>query len=60
VDHAAIARACGLEAWRVESAEHVRPRLTQVLASSRTVLLELMTHPDAYPPLTMYDGALPY
>jgi acetolactate synthase-1/2/3 large subunit len=60
VDHAAIARACGLEAWRVESAEHVRPRLTQVLASSRTVLLEVMTHPDAYPPLTMYDGTLPY
>ncbi|MEP7245317.1 MAG: acetolactate synthase catalytic subunit [Gammaproteobacteria bacterium] len=60
VDHAAIARACGLEAWRIEKPEEVRPRLVQALASSKTVLLELMTHPDAYPPLTMYDGALPY
>jgi acetolactate synthase-1/2/3 large subunit len=60
VDHAAIARACGLHAWRVESAEEVRPRLAHALASSKTVLLELMTHPDAYPPLTMFDGALPY
>ena len=60
VDHAAIARACGLEAVRVTSASQVRPRLSEALASSKTVLLELMTHPDAYPPLTMYDGALPY
>ncbi len=60
VDHSAIARACGLEAWRVESAEQVRPRLAHAMGSSRTVVLEFMTHPDAYPPLTMYDGALPY
>ena len=60
VDHAAIARACRLEAWRIENAEQLRPRLADALASPRTVLLELMTDPDAYPPLTMYDGALPY
>lgn len=60
VDHAAIARACGIEAWRVDSAAQVRPRLTEALSSSKPVLLELITHPDAYPPLTMYDSALPY
>jgi acetolactate synthase I/II/III large subunit len=60
VDHSAIARACGLEAWRIDSPEQVRPRLADALASSKPVLLELMTDPDAYPPLTMYDGALPY
>jgi acetolactate synthase I/II/III large subunit len=60
VDHTSIARACGLQAWRVETCEEVRSRLQQALASSKTVLLEFMTDPDAYPPLTMYDGALPY
>jgi acetolactate synthase-1/2/3 large subunit len=60
VDHSAIARACGLEAWRIESPEQLRPRLADALVGSKTVLLELMTDPDAYPPLTMYDGALPY
>jgi acetolactate synthase-1/2/3 large subunit len=58
VDHVSIARACGLDAWRVESPDQVRPRLAQALACSKTTLLELMTHPDAYPPLTMYDDAL--
>jgi acetolactate synthase-1/2/3 large subunit len=60
VDHAAIARACGLEAWRIESPEQVRPKLIEALGSPRTVLLEVLTDPDAYPPLTMYDNALPY
>ncbi len=60
VDHAALARACGLQAWRIDSAGELRPRLAQAFASPKTVLLELMTDPDAYPPLTMYDGALPY
>lgn len=60
VDHAAVARAVGLEAHRVERAEDIRPRLAEALGSSRSVVLELMTHPDAYPPLTMFDGALGY
>lgn len=60
VDHAAVARACGLEAHRVTDVAEVRPRLENALASSRPVLLELMTHPDAYPPLTMYDDVLRY
>jgi acetolactate synthase-1/2/3 large subunit len=60
VDHAAVARACGLEAHRVTDVAEVRPRLENALASSKPVLLELMTHPDAYPPLTMYDDVLRY
>jgi acetolactate synthase-1/2/3 large subunit len=60
VDHAAVARAVGLEAHRVERAEEVRPRLAEALGSSRSTVLELMTHPNAYPPLTMFDGALGY
>jgi acetolactate synthase-1/2/3 large subunit len=60
VDHAAVGHACGLEAYRVEHAADVRERLEKALASSRPVLLELMTDPNAYPPLTMYDGVLRY
>jgi acetolactate synthase I/II/III large subunit len=60
VDHSAVARACGLAARRIESPEQLRPRLAEALASPKTTLLELMTDPDAYPPLTMYDDALPY
>jgi acetolactate synthase-1/2/3 large subunit len=60
VDHTAVARACGLEAHRVEDVRELRGRLAEALGSPRTVVLEIMTHPDAYPPLTMFDGALPY
>jgi acetolactate synthase-1/2/3 large subunit len=60
VDHAAVARACGLEAHRVEDPSDIRRKLAEALASSRTVVLEIMTHPDAYPPLTMFDGTLTY
>jgi acetolactate synthase I/II/III large subunit len=60
VDHSAIARACGLEAWRIERPEQLQPRLAEALASANTTLLEVMTDPDAYPPLTMYDDSLPY
>jgi acetolactate synthase I/II/III large subunit len=60
VDHSAIARACGLQSHRLEKAADVRPRLEAALRSDQTVVLELMTDPDAYPPLTMFDGALRY
>ncbi len=60
VDHVAVARACGLEAHRVEDQTQVRGRLAEALGSSRSVVLEIMTDPNAYPPLTMFDGALTY
>ena len=58
VDHAAIARACGCEGIRVEEANAILPALKAALRSGRPSLIEVMTDPDAHPPLSLYDGTL--
>ena len=58
VDHAAIARACGCEGIRVEDASAILPALKAALHSGRPSLIEVMTDPDAHPPLSLYDGTL--
>jgi acetolactate synthase-1/2/3 large subunit len=58
VDHAAIARACGTEGIRVDQADHIRDVLAAALASDRPTLIEIMTDPDAHPPISLYDGTL--
>ncbi|KAA0969479.1 acetolactate synthase catalytic subunit [Aureimonas fodinaquatilis] len=58
VDHAAIARACGCEGVRVESAEDLPFRLREALASSRPTLVEVMTDPGAHPPISLFAGKL--
>ena len=58
VDHAAIARACGCEGVRVGEASGIRPALEAALGGSRPTLIEVMTDPDAHPPLSLYDGTL--
>ncbi|MBZ9994064.1 acetolactate synthase catalytic subunit [Mesorhizobium sp. BH1-1-4] len=58
VDHAAVARACGCRAFRVESPEEVLPALQATLASQEPWLVEIITDPDAHPPLSLYDGTL--
>ena len=58
VDHAAIARACGCESIRVEEASAVLPALKAALRSGSPSLVEVMTDPDAHPPLSLYDGTL--
>ena len=55
VDHAAIARACGVEAHRIEDPNDIRPLLQRALNSSQPVLLDVITDPHAFPPLTMFD-----
>ncbi len=55
VDHAAIARACGCEGIRVERVEDVQPALRRALAAPGTTLIEVMTDPAAYPPVTFFD-----
>jgi acetolactate synthase I/II/III large subunit len=60
VDHAAIARACGMEAFRIESPRELGDRLSAAIASDRPTLLDIVTDPQAYPPLTMFDDALTY
>ena len=52
VDHAAIARACGVRAVRVERGQDVGPALDAAFASNQPNLIEVLTDPSAKPPLT--------
>jgi len=58
VDHAAIARACGCNAMKVERTEDVLPALRGALSSDAPWLVDIATDPDAYPPLSLFDGTL--
>ncbi len=58
VDHVAIARACGCEAQRIEDPGEVGASVRQAVASSRPWLIEVMTDPEAHPPISLYDGTL--
>jgi acetolactate synthase-1/2/3 large subunit len=59
VDHAAIARACGVRGMRVERAEEIAPALDEALSSGEPTVLDVIADPDAYPPLTVFQGKLP-
>ena len=56
VDHAAIARACGLNGVRVETAGDIGAAIDTALASDRTTLVDVMTDPSAHPPITGFEG----
>ncbi|MGV6873949.1 acetolactate synthase catalytic subunit [Pseudochelatococcus sp. B33] len=58
VDHAAIARACGCGATVVAMPGDIGAALDEALASDRPWLIEILTDPDAHPPLSLYDGTL--
>ncbi|MCO6417122.1 acetolactate synthase catalytic subunit [Siccirubricoccus sp. KC 17139] len=59
VDHAAIARACGVEGVRVEASGAIRGALEAALASPKPVLIDMVTDPDAKPPISFYAGHYP-
>ncbi len=59
VDHAAIARACGVNAVRVERGEEVGAALDAALGSNEPTLIEVLTDPNARPPLTFFHGHYP-
>ncbi|WP_127129043.1 acetolactate synthase catalytic subunit [Georgenia sp. SYP-B2076] len=56
VDHAAIARAVGAEGVRISDPAELAPALAGALASDLPTLIEIMTDPTAYPPITAWDG----
>ncbi|RWM14250.1 MAG: acetolactate synthase catalytic subunit [Mesorhizobium sp.] len=58
VDHAAIARACGCEGIRVEDAAALPEVLKRALVAERPTLIEVMTDPDAHPPISLFAGTL--
>lgn len=58
VDHAAIARACGVDAVQVERAGDVLPTLNRALESRKPWLIDVITDPGAHPPLSLFTGKL--
>ena len=59
VDHAAIARACGVNGIRVTRGEDVGAALDAAFASGKPALLDIVTDPDAKPPISFYAGHYP-
>ncbi len=58
VDHAQIAKACGSRASRISEAAAFQPALEEALGSGEPWLLDVVTDPEAHPPLSLYDGTL--
>jgi len=59
VDHAAIARACGVEGIRLEDSARIGATLAAALEAARPVLIDMVTDPDAKPPISFYAGHYP-
>lgn len=56
VDHCAVARACGAEAIRVERADELDSAIATALASDRLTLIDVVVEPNAFPPVSAWDG----
>ncbi|SEQ26574.1 acetolactate synthase-1/2/3 large subunit [Faunimonas pinastri] len=56
VDHAAIARACGLEGVRISDPADFLPALKKGLAANTTTVLDIVTDQRAYPPVTAFEA----
>ena len=54
VDHAAIPRACGVQGVRVENGEDYLSALRRAMASGKPCLIDVITDPAAYPPITLF------
>ncbi len=58
VDHAAIARACGCRAATVDAPGDIGAILEEALASREPWLVDVISDPDAHPPISLYHGTL--
>ena len=56
VDHAAIATACGCIGVRVEKPENFSRALRAALQADRLTVIDVMTDPEARPPITVFEG----
>ncbi|WP_226582215.1 acetolactate synthase catalytic subunit [Acuticoccus sediminis] len=56
VDHAAIADATGGHGVRVETPDALAAALDKAFASEGVHLIEVITDPDAHPPITVFEG----
>lgn len=56
VDHSLIAQACGCRSARISDPSDLAQALKQGLQGQYPLLLEIMTDPEAYPPLSLFAG----
>ena len=54
VDHAAIARACGVKGIRLERAQDVAAAIAEALSTDGPVLIDVVADPSAMPPVTVF------
>ncbi|RRH96704.1 acetolactate synthase catalytic subunit [Mesorhizobium tamadayense] len=54
VDHAGIAKACGCPSIRVADPAELAPALKRGIEGGGPLLIEVMTDPDAHPPLSLF------
>ena len=54
VDHRQIAHACGCDAVRVEDPAMLALHIKTAIEAGRPYLIEVMTDPDAHPPLSLF------
>jgi acetolactate synthase-1/2/3 large subunit len=57
VDHAAIAAACGAAAIHVRDPADLADALREAIETDGPVLVEVDTDPDAYPPISAWEGS---
>ena len=55
VDHAAIAQACGLQGIRVERPQDIVAAIREAMSADTSVLLDVLTDPDAMPPVGVFS-----
>ncbi len=55
VDHALIAKACGVEGHKIDKPDELSDALKNAIDSPNSTLLEIITDHNAYPPVTMFD-----
>ncbi len=58
VDHAQIARACGCRGVRIERPGDYLDAVRAALAVPEATVIDVMTDPEAYPPITLFDDRL--
>jgi acetolactate synthase-1/2/3 large subunit len=54
VDHAAIAEACGLKGIRVERPQDIAAAIHDAMAANRSVVIDVLTDPNAMPPVALF------
>ncbi len=57
VDHAAIARACGCAGYTVRSNAELADALGRSIEEKRPAVVDVVTDPEAKPPLTIFESA---